>query len=116
MSESEEPNRLNYRNPGDDVRSRTRGAVMLIAGLFSGIVATIISGFFVFDASGLSLDRSPSSGHYWPGVIIYILAATIAGSFAITFLRPSHRRFLIAGFCLGVLLMSLMEGTCFYNP
>lgn len=105
-------NPLDYRNYKDDKPQRRRNVEAFILGMLPGILVV-----FIFGCLNFSLIEPPGSTPAGKPklVAIFACAAVIAGVAGGYMLRGPHRRFLFAGFLLGMALASIIEGICYFG-
>jgi uncharacterized membrane protein len=113
MSEATPP--LNYPPPPKrGSGSLLVSAIAFVLGVPCGIILVTISGFFMYGAA--EPGSSPSHPSlYWPGVICYALVGACALGGAVFSAVKKDRWMFLAGLLLGIALMSLVEGSCFYS-
>ncbi len=109
MSDGPDP-WLGYRNAADDRGGVARRAAW---GAVCGVTCTAGMGFVLFCLT-FELDRAPHHG--WPAVAVFGGAAAGSAVGLVWLSGRWGRRTFWAGFLIAVLVVSLVEGTCFYNP
>jgi len=102
---------LDYRNPDEDRDPNRAGK--LVGGVVVGAVLTTAVGAVLF--CGTVGEASGGAQHHLPQAIGFGLAAVAAG-FGVALLPDRSRRTYLVGCLIGLLVMCLVEGTCFFNP
>jgi hypothetical protein len=115
MEPADEPKALDYRDGKDDLPQMVPNAGRFV---FGGVIGAGLIGFagLVGFGDNLHIDElhpHPPGPVLWNWIIpfaVLSIAGLIFGVFAI---RKPRRRFLLAGFLLGLGVCALCEGICF---
>lgn len=108
---------LDYRNPDDDRDPNSRST--FVAGFFAGGIAVAAIGFVVFCATvPVHRPRATSFAdrHQLPVVALFAAAFALAVGGVAWPGSSARRRSYLQGLLIGVFVLSLVEGTCFFNP
>jgi hypothetical protein len=112
---------LPYRDPRDDLPERRGNAASFAVGFAFGAAIVVFVGCANFSIHPAPVSR-PTTGYTGrsrvrpPSLPLTFAAVGIAATVAAgVLLRSRRRRWMLAGFLLGIGVTSLVEGLCFYN-
>jgi hypothetical protein len=107
---------LEYRNYSDDRPERKKNAGAFVGGMFPGIILISVCGFFNAIAHIQLESPVPFPEKFKIAtLVVFGSIGIVAAMFGISLLRPPRRRFMLAGFLLGVALTCIIEGLCFFG-
>ena len=111
------PDKLGYRDWRDDAPQRVQSVVQFVVGFICGVAVVFMSGcsFFVSNVYFTPAGASPRNVLDWqgPAVVAAILFALLLG--LILLARKYGKGAFVAGASIGVGVMGLIDGICFFR-